>query len=96
MNPLAQIAPENIETFTVLKDAAAVGIYGADGANGVILITTKKGKIGKAKFGFSNQLGVSSAINQIKYLNGEQYTEMRNEYLKNTSTKLLVRFLIMG
>jgi TonB-linked SusC/RagA family outer membrane protein len=86
MNPLAQIAPENIETFTVLKDAAAVGIYGADGANGVILITTKKGKIGKAKFGFSNQLGVSSAINQIKYLNGEQYTEMRNAYLKNTST----------
>jgi TonB-linked SusC/RagA family outer membrane protein len=86
MNPLAQIAPENIETFTVLKDAAAVGIYGADGANGVILITTKKGKIGKAKFGFSNQLGISSAINQIKYLNGEQYTEMRNAYLKNTST----------
>ncbi|MHC0445002.1 SusC/RagA family TonB-linked outer membrane protein [Flavobacterium sp. 3-218] len=84
-NPLAQIAPENIETFTVLKDAAAVGLYGADGANGVILITTKKGKMGKAKFGFSNQLGVSSAINQIKYLNGEQYTEMRNEYLRNTS-----------
>lgn len=84
-NPLAQIAPENIETFTVLKDAAAVGLYGADGANGVILITTKKGKIGKAKFGFSNQLGVSSAINQIKYLNGEQYTEMRNQYLRNTS-----------
>lgn len=84
-NPLAQIAPENIETFTVLKDAAAVGLYGADGANGVILITTKKGKVGKAKFSFSNQLGVSSAINQIKYLNGEQYTEMRNEYLRNTS-----------
>ncbi|WP_163407378.1 SusC/RagA family TonB-linked outer membrane protein [Flavobacterium ajazii] len=85
-NPLAQISPDNIETFTVLKDAAAVGIYGADGANGVILITTKKGKIGKAKFGFSNQLGVSTAINQIKYLNGEQYTEMRNEYLKNTTS----------
>lgn len=86
MNPLAQIAPENIETFTVLKDAAAVGIYGADGANGVILITTKRGKTGKAKFGFSNQLGISSAVNQIKYLNGEQYNEMRNTYLKNTST----------
>jgi TonB-linked SusC/RagA family outer membrane protein len=85
-NPLAMISPDNIEDFTVLKDAAAVGIYGADGANGVILITTKKGKIGKAKFGFSNQLGVSSAINQIKYLNGAQYTEMRNDYLKNTSS----------
>ncbi len=85
-NPLAMISPDNIDTFTVLKDAAAVGIYGADGANGVILITTKKGKLGKAKFGFSNQLGVSSVINQIKYLNGEQYTELRNDYLKNTTT----------
>lgn len=85
-NPLMKIAPENIETISVLKDAAAVGIYGADGANGVILITTKKGKKGTTQFGFSNQLGVSSAINQIKYLNGEQYTELRNEFMKNTTT----------
>ncbi|SHG37744.1 TonB-linked outer membrane protein, SusC/RagA family [Flavobacterium segetis] len=85
-NPLAQISPENIESFTVLKDAAAVSIYGADGANGVILITTKKGKKGKAKFGFSNQLGISSAINRIQYLNGEQYNNLRNEYLKNSQT----------
>ncbi|MES2545144.1 MAG: SusC/RagA family TonB-linked outer membrane protein [Bacteroidota bacterium] len=85
-NPLAQISPENIESFTVLKDAAAVSIYGADGANGVILITTKKGKKGKAKFGFSNQLGISSAINQIKYLSGSQYNDFRNEYLKNSQT----------
>ncbi len=79
-NPLSFISPDNIESFTVLKDAAAVGIYGADGANGVILITSKKGKQGKAKFQFSNQLGVSTAINQIKYLNGEQYNEVRNVY----------------
>lgn len=85
-NPLMKIAPENIETISVLKDAAAVGIYGADGANGVILITTKKGKKGKAKFGFSNQLGISSAVNRIKYLSGEQFTELRNEYMKNTTT----------
>ncbi|TDW51882.1 TonB-linked SusC/RagA family outer membrane protein [Flavobacterium sp. 270] len=85
-NPLALLSPDNIENLTVLKDAAAVGLYGADGANGVILITTKRGKQGKAKFSFSNQLGVSSAINQIKYLNGAQYTELRNDYLKNTST----------
>lgn len=85
-NPLMKIAPENIETISVLKDAAAVGIYGADGANGVILITTKKGKKGKTQFGFSNQLGISSAINRIKYLSGEQFTELRNEYMKNTTT----------
>jgi TonB-linked SusC/RagA family outer membrane protein len=84
-NPLAFISPDNIETFTVLKDAAAVGIYGADGANGVILITTKKGKKGKAQFQFSNQLGVSTAINQIKYLNGEQYNELNNAYNASTT-----------
>ncbi|TXE09710.1 SusC/RagA family TonB-linked outer membrane protein [Seonamhaeicola algicola] len=84
-NPLAQISPENIESISVLKDAAAVSIYGADGANGVIIITTKKGKLGSPKFEFSTQLGISSAINQIQYLNGEQYHELRNEYLKNTS-----------
>ena len=85
-NPLAFISPDNIETFTVLKDAAAVGIYGADGANGVVLITTKKGKKGKAQFQFLNQLGVSTAINQIKYLNGEQYNELNNAYNSAVST----------
>lgn len=84
-NPLSQISPENIESFTVLKDAAAVSIYGADAANGVILITTKQGKKGTAKFAFSTQLGISSAVNQIEYLNGSQYQELRNEYLKNTT-----------
>ncbi|GAA4232671.1 TonB-dependent receptor [Postechiella marina] len=84
-NPLSQIAPENIESFTVLKDAAAVSIYGADGANGVILITTKQGKKGKTKFGFSTQLGISSAINQIEYLSGKQYYELRDAYLRNTT-----------
>jgi len=88
-NPLAQISPENIESFTVLKDAAAVSIYGADGANGVIIITTKQGKKGKTKFGFSSQLGISSAINQIEYLNGAQYNELRNEYLSNTGVTIV-------
>lgn len=83
-NPLSQISPENIESFTVLKDAAAVSIYGADGANGVIIITTKKGKKGKTTYGFSSQLGISSAVNQIKYLDGKQYNDLRNEYLSNT------------
>ncbi|MFI8379485.1 SusC/RagA family TonB-linked outer membrane protein [Leeuwenhoekiella sp. NPDC079379] len=88
-NPLAQIAPDDIESINVLKDAAAVGVYGADGANGVIIITTKKGKRGKTKFNFSSQLGISEAINQIKYLSGDQYTQLRNEFLKNTGGNLL-------
>lgn len=86
-NPLAHIAPEDIESINVLKDAAAVSIYGADGANGVILIETKKGKKGKIRFNASTQHGVSEAINRIKYLNGEQYTEVRNAYLQNTGAE---------
>ncbi len=83
-NPLAQISPDDIESINVLKDAAAVGVYGADGANGVILITTKKGRKGAMQYSFSSQLGISEAINQIKYLNGSQYTQLRNEFLRNT------------
>lgn len=83
-NPLAQISPEDIETISVLKDAAAVSVYGADGANGVIIITTKKGRRGKPSVNLSAQVGVSEAINRIEYLNGEQYNELRNEYLRNT------------
>ncbi|MGQ1785659.1 SusC/RagA family TonB-linked outer membrane protein [Saccharicrinis sp. GN24d3] len=84
LNPLAQIAPEDIESINVLKDAAAVGIYGADGANGVILITTKGGRKGKLRFNASTQQGYQEAVNRIKYLSGEQYTDLRNEYLRNT------------
>lgn len=89
-NPLASIAPEDIESINVLKDAAAVSIYGADGANGVIIIETKKGKKGRIRFNASTQHGVSEAINQIQYLNGEQYTEVRNAYLQNTGGDLIL------
>ncbi|RMG63155.1 MAG: SusC/RagA family TonB-linked outer membrane protein [Bacteroidetes bacterium] len=86
-NPLVQISPDQIESISVLKDAAAVGIYGADGANGVIIITTKRGKRGKPRVTVSSQLGISEAINRIKYLNGAQYNELRNEYLINTGAQ---------
>ncbi len=88
-NPIAHIAPEDIASINVLKDAAAVSIYGADGANGVILIETKKGQKGKLRFHVSTQHGISEAINKIKYLSGEQYTEVRNAYLQNTGADLI-------
>ncbi len=80
MNPLAKIGITDIESINVLKDAAAVSLYGADGANGVIVITTKKGKKGPMKFNFTAQGGASSAINRAEYMNGEQYQELRNLY----------------
>jgi TonB-linked SusC/RagA family outer membrane protein len=85
-NVLAQISPEDIESINVLKDAAAVSIYGADGANGVIIVTTKKGRKGKVKFNFSTQQGMTEAVNRIKYLNGQQFSNLRNEYLTNSGS----------
>lgn len=61
-NTIAGINQKDIETITVLKDASATSIYGSRGANGVILITTKRGKSGKTKFDFSTQYGVSEMI----------------------------------
>lgn len=85
INPLARFNSDNIESINILKDAAAVALYGAESANGVILITTKKGKKGKPSYSFSTQYGVSQSINKIKYLSGQQYAMLRNEYVKNNT-----------
>lgn len=83
LNPLARVGIQDIKSFNILKDAAAVGLYGADAANGVIIITTKSGKKGKLRYSASYQSGVSSPINQFKYLNGEQYQHIVNAYHLN-------------
>ncbi|AFU70105.1 TonB-dependent outer membrane receptor/channel protein [Psychroflexus torquis ATCC 700755] len=84
LNPLAKIPPEDIKSISILKDASAVSIYGADGANGVILITTKKA--GKTDFSinFSQQAGFSTPINPIIYLNGPQYHSILTDYYINS------------
>ncbi len=61
-NPMASINPNDIESMTVLKDAAAASLYGSRAANGVIIITTKKGKEGKPKFNFDYRIGVSDLL----------------------------------
>ncbi|WP_431241197.1 carboxypeptidase-like regulatory domain-containing protein [Flavobacterium sp. P21] len=88
-NPLMKIAPENIETISILKDLHDCWYLWCRWCQWSYSDYNKKRKKGKMQFGFSNQLGVSSAINQIKYLNGEQYTELRNEFLKNTTTNFV-------
>lgn len=86
INPLSRISTDNIETINILKDAAAVAIYGAEAANGVILITTKKGRKGRSTYSFTSQYGISQSINKVKYLNGQQYTDLINTYRKNNTT----------
>lgn len=75
-NPLTDLNPNDIESLEVLKDASAAAIYGSRAANGVILITTKRGKIGKTKVSVNYQTGVSQETRRAKFLNSEQYAKL--------------------
>ncbi|MDC8000111.1 SusC/RagA family TonB-linked outer membrane protein [Aequorivita todarodis] len=83
ISPLNAINPASIESIEVLKDADATAIYGSRGANGVVLITTKKGKAGKTKFSFSSSTGIAHITQKRELLNTEQYLEMRREAFAN-------------
>ncbi|AZQ62316.1 TonB-dependent receptor [Flammeovirga pectinis] len=72
-NPLASINPNDIASFDVLKDASATAIYGARGANGVIIITTKKGKEGIAKVDYDAYVGVSTIAKKVGVLSASEY-----------------------
>ena len=78
-NPLASLNPSDIETFTVLKDASATAIYGVRASNGVIIITTKKGKIGKPAFNFTTSLSFSTPVKSFDVLTANEYRTMVNE-----------------
>lgn len=82
-NPLNNINPTDIESVEILKDADATAIYGSRGANGVILITTKKGKMGDMKIDANFYTGAGSVARKMKLLNTPQYLEMRTEAFKN-------------
>lgn len=84
-NPLAQLNPSDIETINVLKDAAAIALYGSRASNGVIVITTKRGKAGKSRFSFRTQTDIASRIQgKVKILNEEQYLDLLYETYLNT------------
>lgn len=82
-SPLNYIDPANIESIEVLKDADATAIYGSRAANGAILITTKKGKVGRTKLNINLQKGWGKVTRRAKMMNTQQYLEMRNEAFKN-------------
>ncbi|GHC64951.1 SusC/RagA family TonB-linked outer membrane protein [Ulvibacter litoralis] len=82
-SPLNGISPNDIESIEVLKDADATSIYGSRGANGVVLITTKKGKPGKTSFQINTGTGVGTITRKMELLNTEQYLAMRREAFTN-------------
>lgn len=82
-SPLNNINPSDIESLEVLKDADATAIYGSRGANGVVLITTKKGKKGKTIFSASLSQGAGSVAHFMKMMNTSEYLSMRREAFAN-------------
>ncbi|WP_345948954.1 SusC/RagA family TonB-linked outer membrane protein [Mucilaginibacter sp. PAMB04274] len=84
-SPLNTINPSDIESIEVLKDADATAIYGSRGANGVVLITTKKGKAGKTKFGVNASTGMSKVTHFVDLLGTEQYLALRRKGFANNN-----------
>ncbi|OSZ81047.1 hypothetical protein CAP36_07365 [Chitinophagaceae bacterium IBVUCB2] len=82
-NPLASINPSDIESIEILKDAGATGIYGSRGANGVILITTKRGKSGKMSFNYSTRLGAATYAKRQEFANTSEWLQLRQEAWEN-------------
>ena len=82
-SPFNSINPGDIESIEILKDADATAIYGSRGANGVVLISTKKGKIGKTKLEINAYTGAGKTTRTIDLLNTQQYIQMRREAFTN-------------
>lgn len=82
-NPIADINPNDIESISVLKDASASAIYGSRATNGVVLITTKRGKAGATRFNVGVQAGYSEATHKREFLNSQEYVTLITEALLN-------------
>lgn len=88
-NPMAQLNPSDIESITVLKDASAIALYGSKASNGVIVVTTKRGKIGKTTFQFGHQSDFHVRPPQtIKNVTTEEYLDLLYESYKNKDAQL--------
>lgn len=79
LNALSDINPNDIESIEILKDASASAIYGSRAANGVVLVTTKRGKSGRTKIDFSYYTGVQQTIKRLGVLNGQESQDIINE-----------------
>ncbi|NND04835.1 MAG: TonB-dependent receptor [Saprospiraceae bacterium] len=82
-NAIQDINPQDIQSMEVLKDAAATAIYGSRGANGVVIITTKRGSEGRTIVSYDGYVGTTSAISNLDMMNAEQWSAMRREAFRN-------------
>lgn len=79
-NPLAMIAPDNIESMTILKDASATAIYGSRASNGVIIINTKKGRSGRPQVNFTANMSINHSRKRVKALSADAFRQMVTSY----------------
>jgi TonB-linked SusC/RagA family outer membrane protein len=84
-NGMATINPNDIESIEILKDASSAAIYGSRGANGVVLITTKRGKTGKTKVSYDAYFGIQRVARRMDMMNGEEFATMANIAAANTN-----------
>ena len=82
---LSVINPSDILSIEILKDASATAIYGSRGANGVVLITTKKGKVGEAKFTYEGYYGIQQQVKRIDVMNLREFAEYSNDWAAETN-----------
>ncbi|MGL4852991.1 MAG: SusC/RagA family TonB-linked outer membrane protein [Phocaeicola sp.] len=85
---ISTLNPSDIESIDVLKDAASAAIYGAQAANGVVLITTKSGREGKAVVSFDGYYGIQSAARKVELLNAKQYQTIMDEQALNSGSSM--------
>ncbi len=83
VSPLSTINPSDIVSMEILKDASATAIYGAQGSNGVVLITTKRGKAGEAKFTYDGMVAVNHQNKRLDMMNLREYAGYYNEFVAN-------------
>lgn len=83
----SDVDPEDIESFSILKDASATAVYGVRGANGVILITTKSGKIGKPKFNVRYTEGITRFTKKPEFVDGVKYLNLSNEAVRTRAVR---------
>ena len=84
------VSPQDIEEMSVMKDASAIAIYGSRAANGIVMVTTKKGKSGGMRVSYSGWVGVSSAWKRLDLLNASQYIDLVKEIVPNYSATSII------
>ena len=84
ISPLSTINPNDIESVEVLKDASATAIYGSRAANGVVLITTKRGRNGVTRVSYEGYYGVQEVARKLNVLNAAQFAQLENDIYRNT------------